>query len=261
MCGADIENLVNEAALIAAREDSDRVAMDHIERAKDRVLMGTERKIVLSHEEKRITAYHEAGHALLARLTPGADPIHKVSIIPRGQALGVTQQLPVNDRYHYFFSYLMARLTVCLGGRSAEKEVFNELSTGAQNDLKEATELAEKMVCQWGMSERIGPLTFSRGVEHPFLGRKLATDNTFSEHMAWIIDQEIEKIVKSEQQADQVIAGHRQALDHLADALLEEEVLDGKRIDKLLTDMGLEVVAVTEPEERGKEPDAAPAEA
>jgi cell division protease FtsH len=262
MCGADIENLVNEAALIAAREDSDRVAMDHIERAKDRVLMGTERKIVLSHEEKRITAYHEAGHALLARLTPGADPIHKVSIIPRGQALGVTQQLPVNDRYHYFFSYLMARLTVCLGGRSAEKEVFNELSTGAQNDLKEATELAEKMVCQWGMSERIGPLTFSRGVEHPFLGRKLATDNTFSEHMAWIIDQEIEKIVKSaEQQADQVIAGHRLALDCLADALLEEEVLDGKRIDKLLTEMGLEVVAVTEPEESGKEQDAAPAEA
>jgi cell division protease FtsH len=242
MCGADLENLVNEAALIAARDDAPKVSMDHFERAKDRVLMGTERKLVMSQQEKRITAYHEAGHTLLARLSPGADPIHKVSIIPRGQALGVTQQLPVDDRYHYSRSYLMTRIAVSLGGRSAEKAVFEEFSTGAQNDLKQATELAEKMVCQWGMSERIGPLSFNRGEEHPFLGRKLASDNSFSEHMAWIIDQEIEKVVKTaEQQADAIISGHLPALKKLADALLEEEVLDSNRVDEVLREAGIEV--------------------
>ncbi len=242
MCGADLENLVNEAALLAAREDGDRVTMDHFERAKDRVLMGTERKLVLSEEEKRITAYHEAGHTLLAKLSPKADPIHKVSIIPRGQALGATQQLPENDRYHYSRSYLQTRITVSLGGRSAEKAVFNEMSTGAQNDLRQATDLAEKMVCQWGMSDKIGPLALDRGEEHPFLGRKLATSKTFSEQMTWIIDQEIEKIVKdAEQQADRLIADHREALDKLAAALLEEEVLDRERVDDLLRDAGIEV--------------------
>lgn len=242
MCGADLENLVNEAALIAAREDAQAVTMDHFERAKDRVLMGTERKLVMSQQEKRITAYHEAGHTLLARLCPGADPIHKVSIIPRGQALGVTQQLPVDDRYHYSRSYLMTRIVVSLGGRAAEKVVFEEFSTGAQNDLKQATELAEKMVCQWGMSERIGPLSFNRGEEHPFLGRKLASDNSFSEHMAWIIDQEIEKIIKAgDRQANDMIANHLSALRKLAEALLEEEVLDRKRVDEVLRDAGVDV--------------------
>ncbi len=242
MCGADLENLVNEAALIAAREDAQAVTMDHFERAKDRVLMGAERKLVMSQQEKRITAYHEAGHTLLARLCPGADPIHKVSIIPRGQALGVTQQLPVDDRYHYSRSYLMTRIAVSLGGRAAEKIVFDEFSTGAQNDLKQATELAEKMVCQWGMSERIGPLSFNRGEEHPFLGRKLASDNSFSEHMAWIIDQEIEKIIKAgDQQANDIIANHLPALRKLAEALLEEEVLDHKRVNEVLRDAGVEV--------------------
>lgn len=242
MCGADLENLVNEAALIAAREDAQQVCMAHFERAKDRVLMGTERKLVMSQQEKRITAYHEAGHTLLARLSPGADPIHKVSIIPRGQALGVTQQLPVDDRYHYSRTYLMTRIAVSLGGRAAEKAEFEELSTGAPNDLKQATELAEKMVCQWGMSERIGPMSFSRGEEHPFLGRKLASDNSFSEHMAWIIDQEIEKIVKTgEQQADEIIGGNLFALGKLAEALLEEEVLDSRRVDEVLREAGIEV--------------------
>jgi cell division protease FtsH len=242
LCGADLENLVNEAALLTAREDGDQVTMDHFERAKDRVLMGTERKLVLSEEEKRITAYHEAGHTLLAKLSPKADPIHKVSIIPRGQALGATHQLPENDRYHYSRSYLMTRITVSLGGRAAEKAVFNEMSTGAQNDLKQATDLAEKMVCQWGMSDKVGPLTFNRGEEHPFLGRKLATSKTFSEQMTWIIDQEIEKIVKdAEQQADRVIADNRKALDKLAAALLEEEVLDRKRVDDLLREVGIEL--------------------
>jgi cell division protease FtsH len=242
MCGADLENLVNEAALIAAREDAQTVTMVHFERAKDRVLMGSERKLVMSQQEKRITAYHEAGHTLLARLSPGADPIHKVSIIPRGQALGVTQQLPVDDRYHYSRSYLMTRIAVSLGGRAAEKMMFDEFSTGAQNDLKQATELAEKMVCQWGMSDRIGPLSFNRGEEHPFLGRKLASDNSFSEHMAWIIDQEIEKIVKAgDQQANDMIAKNLPALTKLAEALLEEEVLDRKRVDVLLREAGIEV--------------------
>jgi cell division protease FtsH len=235
MCGADLENLVNEAALIAAREDKEQVTMDHLERAKDRVLMGAERKIILSEEEKRITAYHEAGHTLVAKLLPEADPIHKVSIIPRGQALGVTQQLPVDDRYHYSRTYLMTRIAVNLGGRAAEKAVFKDFSTGAQNDLKQVTDLAEKMVCQWGMSEKIGPVTFNRGEEHPFLGRKLASDKTFSEQMAWLIDQEIEKIIKKgEQTADQIIAENRESLEKLVEALMEEEVLEKKRVDEIL---------------------------
>jgi cell division protease FtsH len=240
MCGADLESLVNEAALIAAREDQDEVTMDHLERAKDKVLMGAERKLVMTEEEKRITAFHEAGHALVAWVMPGADPIHKVTIIPRGQALGMTQQLPADDRYHYSRGYLMSRIAVSLGGRAAEKAEFGEVSTGAQNDLKQVTDLAEKMVCQWGMSDKIGPVTFTRGEEHPFLGRKLATEKTFSEQMAWLIDQEIEKIVKrGESNADQLIAANRQALEDLAAALLEEEVLDSHRIDDILKNAGV----------------------
>ena len=240
MCGADLENLVNEAALLAAREDAEQVAMIHFEKAKDRILLGAERKLVLTDQEKRITAYHEAGHALLAKLSPGADPVHKVSIIPRGRALGITQQLPENDRYHYPRSYLMGRIMVCLGGRAAEKVAFGEYSTGAEQDLKQASELAEKMVCQWGMSDKVGPMTFDRGEEHPFLGRKLATSKTFSEQMTWIIDQEIEKIIKgAEEQADNLMADHQEALNALAEALLEEEVLDGTRVDAILSAAGV----------------------
>jgi len=240
MCGADLESLVNEAALIAAREDRDEVSMDHLERAKDKVLMGAERKLILTEEEKRITAFHEAGHALVAKLIPDADPIHKVTIIPRGQALGMTQQLPEDDRYHYSRRYLMTRIAVSLGGRAAEKSVFGEVSTGAQNDLKQVTDLAEKMVCQWGMSEKIGPVTFTRGEEHPFLGRKLATEKTFSEQMAWLIDQEIEKIVKKgEETADRLIGEYGPALKRLASALLEEEVLERQRIDEILLESGI----------------------
>jgi cell division protease FtsH len=242
MCGADLESLVNEGALIAARENMDRVSMDHLERAKDRILMGAERKLFLSEEEKRITAYHEAGHTLVAKLTPGADPIHKVTIIPRGHALGVTQQLPEDDRYHYQLSYLVSRIAIALGGRAAERIVFGELSTGAQNDLKQATDLAEKMVCQWGMSERVGPVVFSRGEEHPFLGRRLATDQTYSEQMAWIIDQEIEQFVREgEKRAEQVVAENRRPLEVLAEALLEEEVLDRARVDDLLRTAGVAI--------------------
>ncbi|AAR34556.1 ATP-dependent zinc metalloprotease FtsH [Geobacter sulfurreducens] len=235
MAGADLENLVNEAAILAARENAATVTMEHMERAKDKVLMGGERKMFITEQEKRITAYHEAGHTIVAKLLPGTDPVHKVTIIPRGQALGVTQQLPEDDRYHYPKSYLMNRLSVALGGRQAERAVFGDLSTGAQNDLKMVNDLAEKMVCQWGMSDKIGAMTFSRGEEHPFLGRKLAEEKTFSEQMAWLIDQEIAAIIKeAEQKADNVIANNRGKLDALVDALMEEETLDGKRIDEVL---------------------------
>jgi cell division protease FtsH len=227
--------------------------MTHLERAKDKVLMGAERKLILSEEERRITAVHEAGHALVARMTPGADPLHKVTIIPRGQALGVTMQLPPDDHYHYSRSYLLARIAVSLGGRAAERIVFGDLSTGAQNDLKLVTDLAEKMVCQWGMSDKVGPVTFSRGEEHPFLGRKLATEKTFSERMAWLIDQEIERIVREgEVAAEKVVGANREALDLLAAALLEEEVLDRQRVDEVLQGAGLDLAPVAD-ERPGRE--------
>jgi cell division protease FtsH len=235
MTGADLENLMNESAILAARDNATVVSMEHLELAKDKILMGGERKMFLADKEKRITAYHESGHALVAKLLPGTDPVHKVTIIPRGMALGVTQQLPEDDRYHYPKSYLMNRLSVVLGGRVAERLVFGDISTGAQNDLKTVTELAEKMVCQWGMSDKIGPVTFSRGEEHPFLGMKLAQEKTFSEQMAWLIDQEIAEIIKvAESKADELISTHRKKLDALAEALLEEETLDGKRITEIL---------------------------
>jgi cell division protease FtsH len=235
MTGADLESLVNEAAILAARYNSLLVDMRFLELAKDKILMGGERKMYISDKEKRITAYHESGHALVAKLLPGTDPVHKVTIIPRGMALGVTQQLPEDDRYHYPKSYLLDRLSVMLGGRVAERLIFGDVSTGAQNDLKMVTELSEKMVCQWGMSEKIGPVTFSRGEEHPFLGMKLAQEKTFSEHMAWLIDQEIAQIIKSaEDKAEELISSHRVKLDALAEALLEEETLDGNRIDAIL---------------------------
>jgi cell division protease FtsH len=235
MCGADLENVVNEAALVAARHDQDEIRMADFEQAKDRILMGAERKLMLSAEEKRITAFHEAGHTLVAKLLPHSDPVHKVTIIPRGQALGVTQQLPMDDRYHYSRSYLNTRIAVCLGGRAAEQSVFGEVSTGAQNDLKQATDLAEKMVCQWGMSEKIGPVAFSRGEEHPFLGRRLASDKSYSEQMAWLIDQEIEKLLTAgEKTADRIVRDRTPMLQALAEALLEEESLDGGQIDRIV---------------------------
>jgi len=235
MTGADLENLVNEAAILAARENAPAVTDDHMEKAKDKILMGGERKMVISDEEKRITAYHEAGHTLVARLLPGTDPVHKVTIIPHGMALGVTQQLPEDDRYHYPKAYLMNRLCVALGGRVAERLTFNDISTGAQNDLKVVNNLAEKMVCQWGMSEKIGAMTFSRGEEHPFLGRKLAEEKTFSEEMAGLIDQEIGAIIReAEKRADELVTANRDKLDALANALIEEETLEGKRVDEIL---------------------------
>jgi cell division protease FtsH len=235
MTGADLENLVNEAAILASRENAPAVTMAHLEQAKDKLLMGGERKMIISDLEKRLTAYHEAGHTLIAKLLPGTDPIHKVTIIPHGMALGVTQQLPEDDRYYYPRSYLENRISVALGGRSAERLVFGEVSTGAQSDLKVVTDLAEKMVCQWGMSEKVGPVTFTRGEEHPFLGRKLAEEKGFSEEMAWRIDQEITAIIRQgEKVADELLLVNRPRLDALATALQEEETLDGARVGEIL---------------------------
>jgi cell division protease FtsH len=240
MVGADIQSLVNDAALIAAREDSDKVAMPHFERAKDRQLMGMERKLFMSDTERKITAIHESGHALIARCLPNTDPVHKITIIPRGQALGVTQQLPEDDRYHFPRSYLLSRMSVMLGGRLAELEIFGECSTGAQNDLKQVMDLAEKMVCQWGMSDRLGPLSYPRGEEHPFLGRKLATEKTFSEKTAWIIDQEIKNLVNvAEKCASAVIGQNRKILELLAELLLEEESIDRQHLEEFLSDKKL----------------------
>ena len=235
MTGADLENLVNEAAILAARDNSLSVTAGHMDRAKDKVLMGGERRMFISDQEKMITAYHEAGHTLIAKLLPGTDPIHKVTIIPHGMALGVTQQLPEDDRYHYQKSYLINRICVALGGRVAERLAFGDISTGAQNDLKMVNDLAEKMVCQWGMSEKLGPVTVTRGEEHPFLGRKLAQEKSFSEDLAWLVDQEIAAIIReAEKKAEDILSANRSKLDALVKALVEEETLEGKRVDEIL---------------------------
>lgn len=235
MTGADLENLINEAALIATRENKNEIDMNDFEEAKDKILMGAVREEIVSVLEKRITAYHEAGHTLVARELPGTDPIHKVSIIPRGMAMGVTQQLPEEDRHFYPKIYLMNKLAVALGGRVAEKIVFNDVSTGAQNDLKEASSLAEKMVAQWGMSDKVGPVSLGRGEEHPFLGRELAQPKRYSEDMAWLMDQEIRKfIIDAEAKAEEILKNNRQILDKLAEALIQEEVLDRDDVERII---------------------------
>ena len=235
MTGADIENLANEATLIATRKNKEKVDMSDFEEAKDIVLMGAVREETISDTERRITAYHEAGHAFVARELPGTDPIHKVSIIPRGMAMGVTQLLPEEDRHYYPKTYLMNRLSVALAGRVAEKIVFNDTSSGAQNDLKEATYLAEKMVAQWGMSDKVGPLNLGRGEEHPFLGRELAQPKRYSEEMAWLMDQEIRRLLTdAESRAEEILKKNRGALDSLAEALIKEEVLERNDVERII---------------------------
>lgn len=235
MTGADLENLANEAALIAIRKRKDKIYMEDFEEARDIILMGAVKEEPMSDLEKKITAYHEAGHALVALELPNTDPIHKVSIIPRGMAMGVTQLLPEEDRHYYPQSYLINKLSVALAGRVAERLVFNDLSTGAQNDLKEATALAEKMVAQWGMSDKIGPVNMGRGEEHPFLGRELAQPKRYSEEMAWLMDQEIRRILhEAETKAVEVLQHNRYPLEQLAEALIREEVLDRESIDRVI---------------------------
>ncbi|MCX7732237.1 MAG: ATP-dependent zinc metalloprotease FtsH [candidate division WOR-3 bacterium] len=234
--GADLANMVNEAALLAARRGRNAVTMQDFEDAKDKVLMGVERRsLLISEEEKRWIAYHEAGHALVSRLTPGTDPIHKVTIIPRGRALGVTQQLPIDDKRIYSREYCLNQLTVMLGGRAAEQIVFNDISTGSRDDIDRATMLARRMVTEWGMSEKVGPLTFGKGNEEIFLGRELGLHRTFSEETARLIDSEIKRIVDTQAaRALQLIQENRDKLDLLAKALLEKEALSGSDVDQIL---------------------------
>ncbi|HKN14880.1 MAG TPA: ATP-dependent zinc metalloprotease FtsH [Candidatus Binatus sp.] len=235
--GADLENLVNEAALLAARRNKDKVEMSDFELAKDKVMMGAERRsMVMSGSERKIIAYHEGGHALVAMLQPGADPVHKVTIIPRGMALGVTQQLPMDDRYTYPRDYLVTRLAVMFGGRTAEELVFGQMTTGAGNDIEKATELARKMVCEWGMSKELGPMTFGRREEQIFLGRDISHHKDYSEQTALEIDREVRKIIDdSYQKARQLLSDHLVLLHAIAARLLEKEVLDGSEVEAMVT--------------------------
>jgi cell division protease FtsH len=231
--------LVNEAALLATREGKDQVEMIDFEHARDRVLMGPKREEVLTDKEKRMTAYHEAVHALLAWVLPEADPIHKVTIIPRGRSLGATQQMPEEDRHNYSQAYLVARLTVIMGGRAAEKLVFDEVSSGAENDLKEATRLARYMVTHWGMSDRIGPVAFRAGEEHLFLGKEIQEPRDFSEHTAKIIDEEVSRILhEADERARTLLGENRDDLDRLSEALVKREVLTLPEIEEILAGAG-----------------------
>jgi cell division protease FtsH len=234
--GADLANLVNEAALLAARRDRTHVVMEDFEEAKDKVLMGTERRsMIISDAEKKTTAYHEAGHTLVAKMIPGADPIHKVTIIPRGRALGLTQQLPIDEKHTYPKGYLCDRLAILLGGRIAEELVFDTLTTGAGNDIERGTEMARKMVCEWGMSEEMGPLTFGKKEEQIFLGREISQHRDYSESTAIKIDDEVKKLVMDAYAvATGIVSGNLDALHRLASALLEHEVLDGVEIDTVI---------------------------
>ncbi|MDH7492423.1 MAG: ATP-dependent zinc metalloprotease FtsH [Candidatus Saccharicenans sp.] len=233
--GADLANLINEAALLAARKGQDSVTMKDLEEAKDKVLMGVERRsMIISDEDKRNTAFHEAGHALVAALIPEADPIHKVTIIPRGLALGLTQQLPLSDRYTYTKDYLEAQLAVLMAGRVTEEMILGKITTGAANDLEKGTEIARKMVCQWGMSE-LGPLSFGERDDLIFLGRELATHKNFSEHTAELIDAEVKKIInRCYQRARDLIEKNRDRLLRIAEALLEKEILSSDEINELI---------------------------
>jgi len=234
--GADLENLVNEAALLAARLGKEWVDMSDLEQAKDKVLMGVERKsMIIPLEERRITAFHEAGHTLVARMIPGTDPIHKVTIIPRGRALGITQQLPIDEKHTYPKDYLLNNITVMMGGRVAEELVLNSQTTGAGNDIERSTELARKMVCEWGMSEKLGPMAFGQKEEQIFLGREITQHRDYSEETARLIDAEIRAIVtRSYEKAKEIIQSNMDVLHRLANTLLEKEVLDGSQIDQII---------------------------
>ncbi len=234
--GADLENLVNEAALLAARAGKEKVDMDDFEKAKDKVLMGAERKsMILSEEEKKITAYHEAGHTLVAKLLPGSDPIHKVSIIPRGRALGITQQLPEDDRHTYSRNYLLNKLSILLGGRVAEELVLDDYTTGAGNDIERVTDLAKKMVCNWGMSEEFGPVSFGKQEEHIFLGKDFGQVKDYSEETARKIDEEVRRLVMyAYNKAKELLETNIECLHGIAHGLLEKETLDAKDIDEIM---------------------------
>lgn len=234
--GADIENMVNEAALMAARRGKDRVDMTDFEDAKDKVLMGAERKsMIISEEEKRNTAFHESGHTLVAKLLPNTDPIHKVTIIPRGRALGLTQQLPVDEKHTYPKEFLLSNIAILMGGRAAEEIVLNIQTTGAGNDIERASDLARKMVCDYGMSEELGPLTFGKKEEQIFLGREISQHRDYSEFTAQKIDNEVRNIITGAyEKASKLINDNVEILHSMANALLEKETLDSNDIDEIM---------------------------
>ncbi len=236
LAGAELANLVNEAALLAARKGKEKVEMIDFEEAKDKVMMGMERKsMIISEEEKKITAYHEIGHVLVARMIPEADPVHKVTIIPRGRALGVTTYLPVDEKHTYSKEYLEATITYALGGRAAEKIIFNRFTTGAGNDIEKSTNLARKMVCEWGMSESLGPLAYGKNEEEIFLGREITKHSDYSELTAQEIDREIKKIVMDGMdRAEKILNEHVEILHKLSNELLEREILDSGEINKII---------------------------
>ncbi len=242
LSGADLANLVNEAALLAARRNRDQVVMSDFEDAKDKVMMGMERKtLIISEDEKKSTAYHESGHVLVSRLLPNTDPVHKVTIIPRGRALGVTSYLPIDEKHNYSKDYLESMLAQLLGGRAAEKLVFDQFTTGAGNDIERATEIARKMVCEWGMSDKLGPVSFGKKEEEIFLGREIAQHRDYSENTARDIDQEVRVIIsQAEHRAEKLLKENIQFLHGLAEALLEHEILDGEQIALILKGQKLE---------------------
>jgi cell division protease FtsH len=241
--GADLANLVNEAALVAARQNRKVVTQWDFELAKDKVMMGVERKsLIISDEQKKVTAYHEAGHALVAALTPSADPLHKVTIIPRGMALGLTMQLPLDDKQTYRKEFLEADLAILMGGRIAEELFLHHMTTGASNDIERATDMARKMVCVWGMSE-LGPLSFGKREEQIFLGREIAQHRDYSEETAIRIDEQVKKLVEGGyQRAKKLIEDRGDALERIAMALLEREVLDGSEVQQLINGQTLAAV-------------------
>ncbi|MBU0484377.1 MAG: ATP-dependent zinc metalloprotease FtsH [Proteobacteria bacterium] len=247
--GADLENMVNEAALLAARENADKVTMQHMEKAKDKIMMGTERRsMIITEDEKKITAYHEAGHTLVALLLPETDPVHKVSIIPRGMALGVTQYLPTEEKHTHSKTFLINRLCCMLGGRIAEQVIYNELTTGAGNDMERATDIARKMVCEWGMSDAMGPLTYGKKEEQIFLGREISQHRDYSEKTAVQIDEEVKKfVIDANETATKLVKDNVVTLEALAMALLEKETIGHNDIREIVEKTGCPI-----PEENRK---------
>tara|TARA_Y100000590_G_C15734895_1_gene1018230 strand:- start:479 stop:2482 length:2004 start_codon:yes stop_codon:yes gene_type:complete len=236
LVGADLENLVNEAALLAARKNKKKVSMIDFEEAKDKVMMGVERKsMILTPKDKKVTAYHEAGHALVAYHTKDADPVHKITIIPRGMAMGLTAQIPENEKFNYQKKYLLGRLDILMGGRCAEKLIFKDTSTGAGNDISVATDTARKMVCEWGMSDEIGPLTFGKKNEEVFLGKEISHSKDYSDEISKVIDNEITNLVKTaEKNADNILLIHIEELHRIAKGLLELESISGSEMEQLI---------------------------
>jgi cell division protease FtsH len=263
MVGADLANLVNEGALLAARRNHKKVNLVDLEDAKDKVMMGGERRsLVISDTEKKATSYHEAGHALVAYLQPGSDKVHKVTIIPRGRALGVTSYLPQEELHSFSRDYWLRILTHMMGGRAAEEIVLNQVTTGAQDDIRRATGIARRMVCEWGMSDKLGPLNFGNKEEYVFLGRELAQGRDYSEKTAILIDEEVRGLIEGAySRAKKLLSENVEKLHVIALALLEREVLDGEDIEKLIRGEKLDPVPPRPPSDDPDANEAAPAAA